>query len=453
MEKIFCQTIKKYNLIEKRDHVIVGFSGGADSLALLHLLKKYADSYPFDLTAVHIHHGIRGIEADDDALFCKEVCKDLDISFIVLHFDIKKEAKTHKLTEEEAGRKIRYDSFYSVMKNLNANKIAVAHNQNDQAETMLMRFFRGTGIKGLSGIQVKRKEIIRPLLYINRCEIEKYCKENTLAYRTDKTNQETKYTRNSIRNILLPQIESDYNKNIIATLSRSAEIIREENDFLERMCKQICKKIIKEEKEKTLIPIEELKKHDIVLQRRIIRQAYLKYSIDLHDISLSHINIVLELLEKESGKEVNLPQTLKASVQYGYLCLYKEMSKKLPFEYELELDKEICIAESNLKIVISKKNTELDSNAYTKAFDYDKISNNLKLRNRRAGDKILLSAVQGSKKLKDYFIDEKIPRADRDDILLLADGQSVLWVLGQRASDFYSVTKDTKQILYVFLKN
>ena len=451
MEKQFRYTIEKYNLIEENDHIVVGFSGGADSLALLHLLKSIKILYNLSLTAVHIHHGVRGIEANHDAEFCQEICKILDIPIVIRYFDIKQEAKKHKLTEEEAGRKVRYDSFYEIMHEVSGNKIAVAHNQNDQAETVLMRFFRGTGIKGLSGIQVRRGEIIRPLLQIQRCEIEKYCLQNELLYRTDKTNEDSKYTRNSIRNILLPQIQRDYNQNIVSTLSRTASIIHEENNFLDNISNKILKEISTEENDRTIIPIQKLQSQDIVLQRRIVRQAYLKYSADLHDISSSHIQLILSLMEKESGKEIDLPQNLKASIQYGNLCLYKKTKITLPFEYKVEFDKEIIVSELNIKIIISLKCQELNCNIYTKAFDYDKISNALLLRNRRAGDKIFLSGIQGNKKLKDYFIDEKIPRSKRENILLLADGNQILWVADLLASDFYSVTKITKKVLYVHL--
>ena len=418
----------------------------------MHLLKKYADVYQIRLTAVHIHHGMRGKEADEDAVFCEATCKAMGIPFVIHCFDIRKEAKLRKLTEEEAGRKTRYECFYAVMKERKGNKIAVAHNQNDQAETLLMRLFRGSGIKGLAGIAVRREEIIRPLLYVARSQIEAYCKENTLLYRNDCTNEETKYTRNSIRNIVLPNIQRAYNPNIIATLSHTATMIQDENEFLEKLCHSVSKEMVKEENDKTIISIEALKKQDIVLQRRIVRQAYLKYSADLHDISWRHVNMILELLNKESGKEINLPHGLKAAIQYGHLCLYRQLPKQAPFACELAFDKEILLEESKVKMIISLKNAELDGNPYTKVFDYDKINNGLILRNRQVGDRIFSKALQGNKKLKDYCIDEKIPRGERDKMVLLADGQDIVWIVGRRISDRYAVTKDTKNFLYVFLQ-
>ena len=235
LEKIALKTITKHNLICRDDHIIVGVSGGADSICLLYFLNSIKNDFNLKITAVHINHCMRGEESDEDNKFVVDFCKSINIPINVFSFDIYSKAKEENITTEEAGRKYRYNSFNNVLKKVNGTKIAVAHNKDDNAETIIMRFFRGTGIKGLSGISYKRDNIIRPLLDCLRKDIEDYCRRNNLSYRNDSTNSMDIYTRNKIRLNLITFIKKDFNPNIVNTLCDMSKTFYDENKFLDTL--------------------------------------------------------------------------------------------------------------------------------------------------------------------------------------------------------------------------
>ena len=264
LEKIALKTIYKHNLINKNDHIIVGVSGGADSICLLHFLYNIKDDFNLKITAVHINHCMRGKESDEDNQFVVDFCNSINIPVKVFSFDIYAKSKEDNLSIEEAGRKYRYYAFNKVLKDENATKIAIAHNKDDNAETMIMRFFRGTGIKGLSGISYKRDNIIRPLLDCLRIDIENYCNKNNLSYRNDSTNSMDIYTRNKIRLNLLPNIKNNFNPNIIDTLSNMAQNFADENNFLDNLANSYFKDcLIEKNKNKIILNIDKLKILDI----------------------------------------------------------------------------------------------------------------------------------------------------------------------------------------------
>lgn len=439
------KTIHVHNMIQLGDIIIVGLSGGADSISLLYILNNLKDIYNIKIIAVHINHCLRGTESDADESFALEVCKHLGIKFSAFRYDIKAYSKMNNITEEEAGRKLRYESFYNVLHLEKANKIAVAHNKNDQAETILMRLFRGTGIKGLGGIPYKRNEIIRPLLDCNRSDIETYCFLNNISYKIDSTNNLEVYTRNKIRLSLIPFIQKELNSNIVDTLCRTAHLLNEENDYLEKISMQAFQEcsIIKDT---VLIDIKKLLKYDEVIKRRIIRIAYIRYKADLHDINYSHIESVLELVHKQNGKCVMLPNNLLAVRQYDFLSLSIAQEKVKEFCYDLKFGEFLFIEEINLYITISHEiieNKKNFINMYTKSFCYDKINNVIQIRNRKKGDKIYLKGMTGNKKIKDLFIDLKVPKSQRDNIPLIADGQNIIWILDDKNRTSVGYSADT----------
>lgn len=442
-------TIKKYHMLNINEHIIIGVSGGADSMALLNVLISLKAKYFLNITAVHINHGLRGKEADEDEKFVLDFCRKNDVNAESFHFDIKKESKRLMLTEEETGRIIRYKAFNDVLEKYNADKIAVAHNINDNAETVLMNLFRGSGVNGLAGINPVREKIIRPLINCSREEIEQYCIKENILYRTDSTNSKTIYTRNKIRLDLIPWIKENLNNNIINSLSRTSNIIDEENNFLNQMAfkgfEECCIY-----KEKVLINIEKFKDFDNVLKRRIIRIACLKFSRDLHDISYEHVNMILSLLYKQTGKIVNLPYGLKAKRQYNNLLIYNEEIPAESFEYTIKIDNPVYIKQLNKKFVVSNNKYNLN-NGYTIIFDLNKIKGDLILRSRKPGDKIFLRGVKGNKKIKDLFIDLKIPKDERESIPLLALENDILWVMDLKTSDFYKANENTKDKLYLHI--
>ncbi len=437
-------TIKKYNMIEKGDKIVIGVSGGADSVCLTDILNKVKKEIEIEIILVHINHNIRGEEAKRDENFVIELGKKYNNLVKVFSYDVEKLAKEKSLTVEEMGRKLRYEAFNSVA--LEKGKIAVAHNLNDNCETMIMRFFRGTGIKGLGGIAAKRENIIRPLIELSREEIERYCLENNLDYCEDSTNSVEKYTRNKIRLNLIPMIKKEFNKNIVNTMARCSEIMREEEEFLNKEAKKFYEKC---EVEKNRIDIEKLKEIDRVLQRRIIRIGFLEFTPDLYDISYEHTESVLALIEKESGKVIELPKGLRAKREHNCIYFYKEEEKN-SFNYKIDVDKMYSFDEIGVGILLSReKNLENCKKSYTIDIDCDKINSDIVLRSRKAGDKINLLA--GSKSVKRLFIDEKIPASKRDSIPLLAVDSNVIWIKDLKTSSYFMANENSRNILYLHL--
>jgi tRNA(Ile)-lysidine synthase len=359
-----------------------------------------------------------------------------------------------KLTDEEAGRLIRYKMFNQVLQHYNANKIAVAHNMNDQTETLLMRICRGTGLRGLTGISAVRGNIIRPLLECSRDVIERYCQENALAYKKDYTNDMDIYTRNKIRIHLIPWIRENLNPAIVQTLSKMSNLLQEEEEYMELQAKaayEIC--VYKGENAQILISIEKFKLYHSVVQKRVLRLVLQNFKQDLQNLEQGHIVDVLKLMDNSNGKNINLPYNIVVYKQYENLCFYirnEVQSKK--YEYPLQLDQEIIIEQANIYIKAQIKYKEFlkekRDNLYTKVFDYDKINDNIKIRTRLSGDKIYLKSI-GYKKLKDFFIDIKLPRTQRDFVPLIVTQEDVIWILGYRTSSKYEVSEQTEKILYI----
>lgn len=234
MDKVI-KTIEKYNLIKNGDKIVVGVSGGPDSICLLHILNSLKDKYNIQLFVAHVNHLIRE-NAKIDEEYVKNICEKLDIPIYIEHIDVLNIAKKEKISTEEAGRDARYKFFDKVLQNTNSNKIAIAHNSNDKAETIIMNILRGSGISGLKGIEAQRDDkYIRPLIECSRTEIEEYCKENNLNPRHDESNDENIYNRNKIRNVVIPYIKNEFNNNIINTINRLSEVATEENEYINKI--------------------------------------------------------------------------------------------------------------------------------------------------------------------------------------------------------------------------
>lgn len=440
--------IKKHKLIEMRDHIIVGVSGGADSMCLLHILKDIQKEYGLHLTVAHINHGIRE-EAKDDAAFVRGICRRWNIPYKEHRCNIEKIAKAKKCSEEEAGRDERYMFFEKVRIECGGDKISVAHTMNDQAETMLMRLIRGTGITGLGGIMSKRECIIRPLLAITREEVEDYCKEHNILFKEDITNQMDIYTRNKLRLQVLPMLKREFNPKIVESLALTSQQLQETEEYLEIQTKEVYKILVKRYKDGYSIPIVPFLQCHLVIQSRLIRKVIEKHIGTLKNVSHQNIYDILELFRKQSGKRIQVDKNTIAIREHLFVRIINNPESE-NYAYNLDIGVQ-QIKEWNKRIEISVLNNseirQTDENAYTKNIDYDKINGNVQIRNRRPGDKILFK--NGSKKLKDFFIDEKIPKTSRDDVVLIADDENIIWVVGYRLSERYYITEKTKRILQI----
>lgn len=321
MKQKVLNTIKKYNLIKDGDQVVVGVSGGPDSISLLDILNKLKNEKKlnFEIICVHINHQIRE-EANDDELFVQNYCKKNQIKFYCKRIDVIKYANNNKIGLEEAGRILRYDFFEVIMQKEKANKIAIAHNKNDKAETIIMNIIRGTGISGLKGIEpIREGKYIRPLIECARDEIEEYCIQNNLNPRIDKTNFENDCTRNKVRNIVLPYIKKEFNYNIIETMNRLSEVATETEDYLNNKTEQKYNQIKIEEKNNLIIlNLKEFNKCDILIRKRLIIYTIAKALGNTQNIEKINIEDIIKLCEKNIGNKYLMPnKNIKVLVNKG----------------------------------------------------------------------------------------------------------------------------------------
>ncbi len=447
--------VQKNNMLNDGDRIVVGVSGGADSVCLLKLLCEMKAYYNIELIAVHINHGIRGKEAERDKNFTIGICEEWGVECRVYDYDIPKLASMRGTTEEETGRDVRYETFRSLLKEENYNKIAVAHNMGDNCETILFNLCRGSELKGLGGIEAVRNEIIRPLLNTSRDDIEAYLRENGIKYIVDSTNLSNDYGRNKMRNVIIPYLEENINSKAIEHIVDAGMSALEAYEYLEYQTDNAIKKYNVDE-EYGLISAKIMEEPKLIV-KRIIRRVLVCQAGRLKDITAVHIKSVMSLFDMEVSKSVNLPYNLKAVRTYEGVRISKNdkkiVSENIDFIPEENVEYGIN-GKMNLKMTVysvktGKKVNEIQEKMYTKCFDYDKIKDTLRIRNRLMGDYFIADKNGSRKKLKDYFINEKVPKEDRDEIVLVADGSHILWVIGYRISEYYKVTDATTRVLQI----
>lgn len=306
LEEKIEKTITKYKLLEKNDKIVVGVSGGPDSITLLTILIKLKETYNLSIVVAHINHQIRE-NAIKDEEYVKNFCQKNDIECFIKRADIVKKAQKEKKGLEETGREVRYNFFEEVLKNTNSNKIAIAHNLNDNCETIIMNQLRGTGLAGLKGIEPKREKYIRPLIEISREEIEDYCKKNKLNPRYDESNDDNTYTRNRIRNIVIPYIKKEFNPNIVSSMNRMAQIIRENEEFLNKEVKKAYDEIILTEENEISYDLKKFNEKDIVIQKRLILCGIQKIFGDTKGIEKINLDDIIKLCNNNIGNKYLKP--------------------------------------------------------------------------------------------------------------------------------------------------
>lgn len=307
LEEKVRKTIREYNLIEKNDSIVVGVSGGPDSMTLLSILLKLKEEFNLKIYVAHVNHMLRE-NAIKDEEYVKEFCEKNNIEIFIKKANISEIAQKEKIGLEEAGRNVRYNFFEEVLKKTESNKIAIAHNLNDKVETIIMNTLRGSGVSGLKGIEAKRKKYIRPLIEIERYEIEKYCIENKINPRHDESNDENTYTRNKIRNIVIPYIKNEFNPNIIKTLNRLSEIIKEEDEYVQSETEKIFKEILlTDEKNKIEFDPREFNEQEKVIQKNLILLAIKKVKGSTQGIEKVNIDDIIKLCNNNIGNKLIRP--------------------------------------------------------------------------------------------------------------------------------------------------
>jgi len=451
----FDQFVSKHKMITREDKILVGFSGGADSTALIMGLNYLRSKYNCSLLAAHINYNLRDEDSKADEEFVKRFCFDRSISLVIKNIKITKQANL-----ENNAREIRLDYFNKLIKNYRLDKIALGHNKYDQAETILFRLIRGSGYTGLKGISPISGKMIHPLLVFTREEIEEFLRSENITWREDKTNQETKFTRNKIRHELIPWIADNLNSSIIDKLNNVSTVFAETDLILEELARRrIQKTLIKKNETDYIIALNIIRKLSPVLRFYIYRRIYSFINGDNKDFYLSNFEEIEAILESSGSKKVYLPNKVFVYKEYKDLIFSpKKVLKKVDISNKKEITsirnrlmfEDYRIIMKKLKKLPHKRNLYEDNNRVY--LDLDKINFPIFIRHRKPGDSFQPYGLKHTKKLKDFFIDEKISKFDRDKVLLFCDSKKIIWIAGLRIDNRVAITENTSNILQLKLE-
>ena len=454
--------VERFHMIEPKDTIVLGISGGADSVCLLKILARWKEVWGISLRAVHVHHQLRGEEADADERFVRELCENEGIPCRVFHEDVQGMAQREKIGLEEAGRIARYRCFATVCEDVGGGKIALAHHQDDLAETMLHHLVRGTGMAGLCSLKPVSGNRIRPLLCLEKEEILVYLKAAGQPWRTDSSNLEDDYTRNRIRHHVLEELKTEVNPRAVRHMAQLSEELEETRAVLAQVAAEKRRQYVRKS-EKGMLLAEELKKEPDLIGRQIVHDLLKEISGKQKDFTRIHVEAVQELWNRKVGARRDLPYGMQAIRTYDGIYLERKAEKCETRDSEKNAGIQINVHSQGtesfqigeLTLTVSRTARdfgEIPEKKYTKWFDYDRIKQTLVIRHRQPGDRICLFDGGGSKKLKDYLIDRKIPAQKRDQLWLLADGSDILWIIGDRISAAYKVTAESQRILQAEIK-
>ena len=456
--------MEEQKMICAGDTVFAGVSGGADSMCLLEVLCAYRTRTDFDLRVIHVEHGIRGEASIADADYVRGFCGERKIPCEVVSVDARSYSKEHGCSVEEAARELRYEAFETnarMAECIRASeesctkgqavpldvpdcrvKIAVAHHMEDQAETVLWQLIRGSDIKGMGGMRPMRGRIIRPLLNSARAQIEDFLQQRSIGWREDSTNMDGTYTRNRLRMDVLPVL-SELNGQAVRHLCESASRLQETESYLKQQTERLYERCVKKTPEGGWCVEEPLLDEAPLLQRRVLYLALQNACQKAKDLTARHVQLLQELFSLQTGRELMLPYHVLARRTYEGVELFQESGnhekKEQPFSGGLV----------RMEILEQFDRSEISKKKYTKWFDYDKIKYNAQIRGRQAGDFLVIDEAGHRQKLKKYLVNEKIPGSRRENLLLLADGSHVMWIIGHRISDHYKVDEHTKRVLKV----
>ncbi|MFB6291226.1 MAG: tRNA lysidine(34) synthetase TilS [Candidatus Bipolaricaulia bacterium] len=439
--------------------ILAAVSGGVDSMALLHGLNELKSEFNLELAVAHLDHGLRGKASTEDAEFVRKKSIELGIDPIIEKRSVGRVAQEESQSLEEIARSVRYSFLSETARSEGLKFVALGHNRNDQAETILMHVIRGAGLRGLGGMNEKRDRYIRPLLQTSRQEITQYVEENELDYRIDETNKDKSFTRNRIRHDLIPKLERDYNPKIIDNLVRLGDIAREAQDFLESRANEVVKKLrIAEAEDRNYECFDRKGFLDLPppLQRATIRKFLEEVRGNLEDISFSHVEAVVRKLEDEpASTKLDLPG-ITFRLDRNRACFDGEQIEPTApsFSYKVRPGEETNIREAETKIILEikplkeeGKPVNFSSDRLIEAVDWCKVEQPIVVRNRADGDRFVPLGMNGTKKLKDFFIDLKVPIRERDRIPIVCDRKGIIWVVGYRIDDRYKVDETTEEIL------
>lgn len=444
--------IKNKLYVEKNVKIVLGVSGGVDSVVMLDMMANLSLIYPFELHIAHFNHNLRGDEATHDKEYVKKLAEEYNLPFHASTGKVREYSEKNSVSIEEAARDLRYKFFERVVSTEKVEYLATAHTADDSVETFLINLFRGSGLTGLSGIPARRNFIknifvIRPLINFKKSDLIKYAKLRELRWREDSSNSESIYTRNKIRNTLIPFLEKEYNPNLVNILNRTSRLIQQADKYVVERVKENIDSVVFSSTENSInLKLPLLQTHNAFIQGEILQLLFEKHFGNTA-LTNSQIDSIIDLLNANTGTRINIYQNIFALKDREIIVIFKEkvvekINKKIKTigEYEFE----------NFKLILSeinKNDIELDDNPLIEYLDYEFMPQFLNIRNWQKGDSFVPFGMNGRVKLSDYFINEKVSTLQKDNICVLDDGLDIIWVIGKRFSEKYKISKDTKKFL------
>ncbi len=452
--------IQEHHLVSGGEKLLVAVSGGPDSVCLLNILVKLQRELTIKLYIAHLNHQLRGAESEADAGYVSDLAHQLGIPAIIDKRDVKGYQAQQRLSLEEAAREVRYSFLTQVARSIGANQVAVGHTIDDHIETILMHLIRGTGTRGLRGLQPitvwqsgsNSLTIVRPLLTVSHQETEDYCHHHQLMPRLDASNLSLSPLRNRIRHQLLPLLES-YNPRVAEALLRTGRIASDDIDFLDKEIVRLWDEIAQEQEGAIFLDKERFDQLPSALQRYLLRASAEKLLGSAKDIETRHIEAMMSALNKPAGKKLNLPGGIIFSIEYNKYLISRDPAALSPFpilrdEFQLKIPGETLLPSWRIEAtIVSKEQMSEEDKDFTAYFDLDKTGDKLLVRSRQPGDRFQPLGMSQPKKVNEFMIDAKIPNAWRQQIPLVCSPQHILWVVGWRIDDRVKVTDTTKQIL------
>ncbi|MDO5136590.1 MAG: tRNA lysidine(34) synthetase TilS [Eubacteriales bacterium] len=459
MYRRVCAYIRENQMIRPGDLVIAGVSGGTDSMAMLYLLAGLRGELSFSLQVVHVHHGIRGREADQDASLVEAFCRERGLPFQKYQYDVPALSRLWKRGEEETGRMVRREAFQRASEDSGLPgeriRIALAHNRDDLGETLLHNLCRGAGLRGLSSMRPREGNLIRPVLCLEKKEIIDYLRKERIPHRVDSTNLSDGYTRNRIRRHVMPLLKEMVNPEAAGHMAQTAMLLARASDYLDEKGRELAAAYGREQDGAWFLEEAFFRQEDAPVSSGILEIFY-RLSQSRRDFGLVHVEDVRRLAESQVGRMLCLPQGLTARRVYGGVSIQKEGRKEAPFaggEWPLPIP---GILKSPLGEIETKiffyTGQKIEEKKYTKWLDYDRINSGLSVRTRRAGDFLIVNKEGNKKKLSRCLIDDKVPKDIRDRLPLVTDREEVLWAIGGRLSEKYKLTPETKRVLELHYK-
>jgi len=451
------KTIEKFSMLKKGDHVVVAVSGGADSVALLCVLNSLKEELGICVTAVHMDHMIRGDESKKEMTFVQSLAADMGVECVAEAKDVSAVKNDEGLSLQEAARDVRYAFLRETMDKVQADKVAIGHHGDDQVETALMWFIRGASLKGLGGMSPVREGLfIRPLIETTRKEIEQYLKENSIEYIKDTSMNEQQYLRNDIRHNLLPLLRKKYNPQIDDTILRMTYLLRQDDELLESNVKQAVDDCIIESEDDFCCSIEKIKKYPEALYGRMVMELVERIKGDTRGVTFKHVNSVRACISAGPSKVVQLPQGLCVWREYDRLIFTYKQDQELQYKFSYDsLPESVWIAEAGMKLFFNVlENPDVEKlleqqETGTEFLNFDEIRFPLVIRSVLPGDRFFPLGMEHSRKLKDLFIDLKVPVRDRSRIPLFVSEERIAYVCGLRIDDRFKLKKGKLKVLAI----